>query len=84
MRNTIHQISNRIEFLELLRKYLKPEGRISIIDHNGESRIKANKPLLKHQTKTEDLIQELETAQYVIQDNYDFIPNSSFLIATIR
>lgn len=81
LRNTLHLIKKRPFFLKIIHSHLKPNGFLVVIDHNGRSRQKAGKPILKYQTLTEDLIQQLLNASFSIANNFDFLPNSSFILA---
>ncbi len=75
--NTYHHIDDRIVYFSNLRKYLKPAGRIAIIDYDRRSWLAG---LLRHYTPAEFIKREMEQAGYTVQQELTFLDRQSFLI----
>lgn len=75
--NTYHHIDNRIAYFANLRKYLRPKGRVAIIDFDRRAWIEG---LLRHYTPSEFIKREMEQAGYTLQDEPGFLDRQSFLI----
>ena len=79
MRNVTHHLQNRIKYFKDLKKYLKPEGKIIVIEYDR------GKPLsfvriFKHYVLKEIIQQEMNEAGYVFKNEFDFLPNQHFTI----
>jgi arsenite methyltransferase len=79
--NTYHHIDKRIAYLTNLRKYLRPGGRVAIIDFDRRSWFEG---LFRHYTPTEFIKPEMEQAGYSLQEDLDFLDRQSFLIFTAK
>jgi ubiquinone/menaquinone biosynthesis C-methylase UbiE len=79
--NTYHHIDKRIAYFANLRKYLRPGGRIAIIDFDRRSWFEG---LFRHYTPTEFIKPEMEQAGYSLQEDLDFLDRQSFLIFTAK
>lgn len=79
--NTYHHIDNRVAYFATLRKYLRPGGRVAIIDFDRRAWIEG---LLRHYTPSEFIQREMEQAGYVLQKSYDFLDRQSFLLFTVK
>jgi arsenite methyltransferase len=79
--NTYHHIDNRIAYLSKLREYLRPGGRIAIIDFDRRAWFEG---LFRHYTPSEFIKREMEQAGYSLQDEVDFLDRQSFLIFTVK
>ena len=75
--NTYHHIDDRIVYFSNLRKYLKPAGRIAIIDYDRRSWLAG---LFRHYTPAEFIKREMEQAGYTLQQELTFLDRQSFLI----
>jgi len=79
MRNVTHHISDRVSYFKELRKFLKPYGRVVIIEY------KKGKPftfrgIFGHYISKETIVQEMEEAGYVLEKEFDFLPEQHFTI----
>jgi ubiquinone/menaquinone biosynthesis C-methylase UbiE len=79
--NTYHHIANRVGYFANARKYLRPRGRIAIIDLDGRAGLER---LLGHYTPSETIKREMEQAGYTLQQQFDFLDRQSFLIFSIK
>ncbi len=75
--NTYHHLKDRTAYFANLRKYLHPQGRIAIIDFNGESWFVS---FIGHYTPSEVIQKELQEAGYTLETEFDFLPDQVFLI----
>ena len=79
MRNVTHHISNRVRYFKELKKFLKPYGKVVIIEY------KKGKPftfrgMFRHYVSREVIIQEMEEAGYILEKEFDFLPEQHFTI----
>ncbi len=79
MRNVTHHLKNRMKYFENLKKYLKPEGKIIVIEYDR------GKPLsfvriFKHYVLKEIIQQEMNEAGYIFEKEFDFLPNQHFTL----
>jgi arsenite methyltransferase len=79
--NTYHHIENRVAYFSNLRKYVRPDGRVAIIDFDRRAWLEG---LLRHYTPSEFLKREMEQAGYSLQQELEFLDRQSFLIFTIK
>jgi ubiquinone/menaquinone biosynthesis C-methylase UbiE len=79
MRNVYHHMKGRIDYMKGLAPYLKPNGRIAIVDYcRRRSSIVS---LLGHYTSPEAMRNEMEAAGYSMEKCFDVLrPKSSFAI----
>ena len=77
--NTYHHIADRLAYFANVRKYLRPGGRIAIIDLDRRAWLEG---LLGHYTPSETIKREMEQAGYALQQQLDFLDRQSFLIFT--
>jgi arsenite methyltransferase len=75
--NTYHHIDNRIGYLTNLRKYLRPNGRIAIVEFDRRGWLQG---MWKHYTPSEFIKREMEQAGYSLQQEFNFLDRQSFLI----
>lgn len=75
--NTYHHLKDRTAYFSNLRKYLHPQGRIAIIDFNGDSWFVS---FIGHYTPSEVIKKELQEAGYTLEQEFDFLPDQVFLI----
>jgi len=79
--NTYHHIDNRVSYFAKLRKYLRPGGRVAVIDFDRRAWIEG---LLRHYTPSEFIKREMDQAGYALQQDFDSLDRQSFLIFTVR
>ena len=79
--NTYHHIADRLAYFANARKYLRPGGRIAIIDLDRRAWLEG---LLGHYTPSETIKREMEQASYTLQQQLDFLDRQSFLIFSLK
>jgi arsenite methyltransferase len=77
--NTYHHFDNRVAYFSNLRKYLRPGGKVAIIDFDRRAWIEG---LLRHYTPSEFIKREMEQAGYKLQQELGFLDRQSFLVYT--
>jgi arsenite methyltransferase len=75
--NTYHHIENRVNYLTNLRRYLRPNGRIAIVEFDRRGWLDG---LWQHYTPSEFIKREMEQAGYQLQREFTFLDRQSFLI----
>lgn len=79
--DTYHHIPQRSRYFEVLKKKLKPGGRIVIIDFTLDS---PTGPPKRHRIAAEQVKTEMERAGYHLADEHRFLPNQYFLVFAPR
>lgn len=77
--NTYHHIDNRLGYFAALIKYLRPSGRLAVIEFDRTGWLDG---LWGHSTPKESIKRELEQAGYELQNDFDFLGRQSFLVFT--
>jgi arsenite methyltransferase len=75
--NVYHHIENRVSYFAHLQKYLKPNGRIAVIEFDRRASLAG---LWGHYTPGEFIKREMDQAGYVLQRDFDFLDRQSFLV----
>ncbi len=75
--NTYHHLQNRADYFKSAARYLKPEGRVAIIDLNGTGWINR---LFGHWTPKETTRDELQAAGYSLTGDFDFLQRQTFQV----
>ena len=79
MRNVTHHISNRVSYFKDLKKFLKPHGKVVIIEYK-KSKPFTFRGMFGHYVSKEAIVQEMEEAGYVLEKEFDFLPEQHFTI----
>jgi len=79
LRNTYHDISNRITYFTTLKKVLKKNGRIAILDYDPD-KLNIIRKRFGHQIKKEVIKKEMNKAGYKVIKEYNFLKKQSFTI----
>jgi len=79
MRNVTHHISNRVSYFKDLKKFLKPYGKVVIIEYK-KGRPFTFRGMFGHYVSRETIVQEMEEAGYFLEKEFDFLPEQHFTI----
>ncbi|MEO0074943.1 MAG: methyltransferase domain-containing protein [candidate division WOR-3 bacterium] len=81
LRNVYHHLPEPIKYFARLKKYLKPHGRIAIIEYNKP------RPFFfrlfhrgRHHTPEAEIVNTLIRCGFVISNRFDFLADQSFVI----
>ena len=77
--DTYHHMEDRVTYFRSLARYLKPDGKVAILDFHAEGFFSG---LLGHGTTKEEVRREMESAGYRIAADHDFIESQHFQIFT--
>ena len=83
MRNVTHHISNRVEYFRKLKPFLKPEGRIAIIEYRHGGRFSFRR-MFGHYVPRGIIVDEMKEAGYQLREDLDFLPEQSFTIFSLK
>jgi ubiquinone/menaquinone biosynthesis C-methylase UbiE len=75
--NTYHHLTDRTEYFQSAAYYLRPGGRIAIIDLAGKSWLFR---FLGHWTAKEASRREMEAAGYTVANDFDFLTRQTFQV----
>jgi arsenite methyltransferase len=75
--NTYHHIEGRLAYFANLRKYLRPNARVAVIDFDRRAWFQG---LWSHYTPAEFIRREMEQAGYTLQRDFNFLDRQSFQI----
>ncbi len=79
MRNVSHHISNRVKYFRDLKNFLKSDGRIVIIEYKKGNLFSFHR-LFGHYIPKEIIKREMKEAGYLLEKEFDILPEQSFLI----
>jgi arsenite methyltransferase len=77
--NTYHHLSNRARYFANAKKYLKPDGRVAIVEFNGAGWSES----IGHHTAKDVILREMKEAGFTLVQDYNFLPRQHFLIFSI-
>jgi len=77
MVDVFHHIDHREHYFRKLGSYLKPGGRVAVIDFRMDS---PDGPPKNARISPENVIAELKDAGYKLATQHDFLPNQYFLV----
>lgn len=83
MRNVCHHISDRPQYFRQLKKVLKPDGRVAIIDYIRGNKISFHR-IFGHYTDKEKIIEEMIEAGYKLNKDEKFLTEQSFTIYSLK
>ena len=75
--DTYHHMEDRVAYFQSLARYLKPDGKVAILDFHAEGFFSG---LLGHGTTKQQVWQEMESAGYRLAADYDLIDRQHFQI----
>jgi ubiquinone/menaquinone biosynthesis C-methylase UbiE len=75
--NTYHHINDRTGYFRRLAADLRPGGRVAIVEFQRKGWLQR---LFAHATESEVIRSEMETAGYVVAEQFDFLERQSFLV----
>ena len=77
--DTYHHIQGPTAYFAHAKRYLRPDGQLAIIDHNGKGWFAG---LFGHYTPADTIRRDVEAAGYRLEHEYDFLPQQNFLVFT--
>ena len=81
MVNTFHHIGQRQRYFSRLKKSLKPQGRVAIVDFKPEAPVG---PPKRHRIAANAVAEEMARAGYTLEASPGFLPYQYLLIFSPR
>jgi ubiquinone/menaquinone biosynthesis C-methylase UbiE len=75
--NTYHHVEDRVAYFAQARRYLRPDGRVAIIDFLPEGWIQK---IFPHGTSSEVIQREMRAAGYRLEQEHHFLSRQAFLV----
>jgi arsenite methyltransferase len=82
-RNVFHHLTEPGRYFHNLKRFLKPSGRVAIIDHRPKGGF-SFVSLFRHHTPKETILQEMEKAGYFLAESFDFLPEQTFNLFGVK
>lgn len=79
MRNVTHHISNRIKYFEDLKQFLKQNGKIIVLEYKPTKSF-SFRGMFGHHVPKETIAKEMKKAGYLLEKEFDFLPEQHFTI----
>ena len=79
MRNVTHHIPNRVKYFINLKDFLKPDGKVIIIEYK-KGKFFTFRGIFGHYVPKKIIIREMEEAGYLLEREFDFLPEQHFTI----
>ena len=83
MRNVCHHIQNRTSYFNKLKKVLRADGRIAILEYR-KGRSLTFRGLFGHHVPKTTIIAEMTQAGFQLEEDLNFLPEQSFTIFSIN
>ncbi len=82
-RNMFHHLTEPGQYFHNLKRFLKPTGKVAIIDHKPKGGF-SFVSLFRHHTPEEVILQEMENAGYYLVESFDFLSEQAFDIFAVK
>jgi len=82
-RNVFHHLAEPGPYFRNLKRFLKPGGKVAIIDHKPKGGF-SFVSLFRHHTPENLILQEMENAGYFPAESFDFLSEQTFNIFTVK
>jgi arsenite methyltransferase len=83
LRNVYHHLQNRVKYFGNLKEFLKPGGKIVIIEYKRGGPLSFHR-IFGHYVLKETIVKEVEDAGYKLKNDYDFLPKQSFTVYSLK
>jgi len=83
MRNVTHHLPNRVEYFRSLKDFLRPGGKVVIIEYK-KGKFFSFRGVFGHYLPKEIIKREMEEAGYRLEGEFDFLPEQHFTIYSKR
>jgi len=77
-RNAYHHLENPVGYFTNLKHFLKPNGRVAILEYRKAGGI--FRRIFGHYVEKKQIVQDMKGAGYQLQEEFDFLPDQSFTI----
>jgi ubiquinone/menaquinone biosynthesis C-methylase UbiE len=80
LRNVYHHLDDPAEYFAEMRKLLKAEGKVVIIDYRGDGHGLSFYKLFKHSVTPQQVKEDMVEAGYMLESSFDYLPEQYFMI----
>lgn len=80
--NTWHHIGNQDNYLELMKRALKPDGQVIMVDYK-KTELPVGPPVHTKIAKA-DLLKQMERAGFALLKEHEFLPYQYFLVFSVE
>ncbi len=80
MRDVYHHLDDPIGYFAGVRKYLKPEGKVVIIDYKADNKGFSFHSLFKHSVSAAKVGKDMAEAGYEQERSFDYLPEQYFMV----
>ena len=81
-RNVFHHLPEPTNYFANLKKYLRPSGKVAIIEHKKKGF--GFVALFGHHTSQETIVREMEEAGYLPAASFDFLSHQTFTVFAVK
>jgi predicted methyltransferase len=82
-RNVYHHLDDPEDYFRTIQDYLKPRGRLAVIDYQKQSGF-SFVALFGHYVKETEIRAAVERAGFTLAQTYDFLPEQSFNVFRVK
>jgi arsenite methyltransferase len=82
VRNVFHHLPEPANFFAKLKRHLKPDGKVAIIEHKKKGFGFVS--LFGHHTAPEAIVRAMEKAGYITGASFDFLPGQTFTLFAVK
>ncbi len=79
LRNVLHHIEDRTCYFENMKRYLRPKGKVAIIEYKGRTGLNFI-TLWGHYVEEEVILRTMKNTGYTLVNSCDFLPEQSYNI----
>ena len=79
IRNAYHHLENRVDYFRNLKRLLKPEGTLAIVEYR-RGRFFSFHRIFGHYVPQESIVEEMVEAGYRLKGRFDFLVEQSFTL----
>ena len=76
-RNVFHHLPEPAKYFSNLKRFLKPDGKVAIIEHKPKGGF-SFVAMFRHYTPAAVVLREMEDAGYFLVQSFDFLPAQTF------
>lgn len=80
MRDVYHHLDDPIGYFAAVRDYLKPEGKVAIIDYKADNKSFSFHSLFKHSVSAAKVGKDMAEAGYEQERSFDYLPEQYFMV----
>ncbi len=80
MRDVYHHLDDPVGYFASLRTYLRPEGKVAIIDYKDDAKGFSFHSLFKHSVSAMKVDKDMAEAGYELERSFDYLPEQYFLV----